>query len=77
MNAAGYIFGESSAPANGTITGTVFVDSNGTGNPAGQSPLGGVLIALPGGVSLLGSIGVLQGERGHRTVGSSGASFRF
>src|SRR5439155_16144795 len=27
-------------------TGTVFVDSNGTGNPAGQSPLGGVLIAL-------------------------------
>ena len=38
---------------------------------------GGVLIALPGGVSLLGSIGVLQGERGHRAVGSSGASFRF
>jgi len=38
---------------------------------------GGVLIALPGGVSLLGSIAVLQGERGHRTVGSSGASIRF
>jgi hypothetical protein len=28
-------------------------------------------------VTLLGQIGILQGERGHRTVGSSGASFRF
>jgi hypothetical protein len=37
----------------------------------------GLAIALPGGVSLLGSIGILQGERGHRAVGSSGASFRF
>jgi hypothetical protein len=38
---------------------------------------GGIAIALPGGLSLLGFIGVLQGERGHRTVGSSGASLRF
>ncbi|HYZ87879.1 MAG TPA: hypothetical protein VE620_01155 [Myxococcales bacterium] len=37
----------------------------------------GLAIALPAGVSLLGSIGILQGERGHRTVGSSGASVRF
>jgi hypothetical protein len=39
--------------------------------------VGGLAIALPAGVSLLGQIGILQGERGHRTVGSSGASFRF
>jgi len=39
--------------------------------------VGGIAIALPGGVSLLGSIGILQGERGHRAVGSSGASLRF
>jgi hypothetical protein len=38
---------------------------------------GGVGIALPGGVSLLGFLGILQGERGHRAVGSSGASVRF
>ena len=39
--------------------------------------VGGAGLALPGGVSLLGSIGVLEGARGGRTVGSSGASFRF
>jgi hypothetical protein len=38
---------------------------------------GGIAIALPGGFSLLGSLGILQGVRGHRTVGSSGASVRF
>ena len=43
----------------------------------GLLALGGIAIALPGGVSLLGSIGILQGERGHRAVGSSGASLRF
>jgi hypothetical protein len=39
--------------------------------------VGGMAVALPGGVSLLGSLGVLQGARGGRIVGSSGASFRF
>jgi hypothetical protein len=39
--------------------------------------VGGAALALPGGVSLLGSIGVLEGARGGRTVGSSGASLRF
>ena len=38
---------------------------------------GGIVVALPGGFSLLGSLGILQGVRGHRTVGSSGASVRF
>jgi hypothetical protein len=37
----------------------------------------GLAVALPAGISLLGSIGILQGERGHRAVGSSGASVRF
>jgi hypothetical protein len=39
--------------------------------------VGGAAVALPGGVSLLGSIGVLEGARGGRTVGASGASVRF
>lgn len=39
--------------------------------------LGGAALALPAGVSLLGSIGILHGARGGRTVGLSGASFRF
>jgi hypothetical protein len=39
--------------------------------------LGGAALALPGGVSILGSIGVLEGARGGRIVGSSGASVRF
>jgi hypothetical protein len=38
---------------------------------------GGIVIALPAGLSILGSIGILDGVRGHRTVGSSGASVRF
>jgi hypothetical protein len=39
--------------------------------------VGGAALALPGGISLLGFIGVLEGARGGRTVGSSGASVRF
>ncbi|HWE23621.1 MAG TPA: hypothetical protein VG496_06740 [Myxococcales bacterium] len=38
---------------------------------------GGIAIALTAGVTLLGSYGILHGERGQRAVGSSGASFRF
>jgi len=38
---------------------------------------GGLALALPGGLSLLGSLGVLHGMRGGRAIGSSGASFRF
>ena len=39
--------------------------------------VGGVALALPAGVSLLGSMGILQGARGGRMVGSGGASVRF
>ncbi len=46
VNATGYLFGEISGPADGTITGTVFMDNSGTGNPSGQPPIGGVTVAL-------------------------------
>ena len=39
-----YLFGEWSKQ--GTITGSVFLDSNNTGNPANQPPIGGVVILL-------------------------------
>src|SRR5207253_1950771 len=46
VSATGYLFGEASAPGNGTILGTVFVSNNGTASPVGQPPVGGVTIAL-------------------------------
>jgi len=38
---------------------------------------GGLALAPPGPFSLLASVGVLQGTRGSRAVGSGGAAFRF
>ena len=38
---------------------------------------GGLAFAPPGSISLIASIGVLQGSRSSRAIGSGGAAFRF